>query len=98
MKPCPRCGKEVEDRAGYQEPYDSTCPYCKGHIYCSFCYGLVIEIIPGEYACPNIEGSGLHFGMVGCCAEENERWLREERFEKAKFTLEEYREAVKAWR
>lgn len=95
---CPRCNNDISklpsSNYGENNPH---CPHCGHKIYCFFCGYPKILIKDDKWACPFIEGSGLHFGSHSPDEEENERWLREERFDKAGFTLNEYREVVKSF-
>lgn len=95
---CPSCDGDIT-QPGYDERmHGYKCPSCGHRIYCFFCGYPQIRIKDDKWACPFIEGSGMHFGLYSPTDdEENERWLRENRFGKAGFTLEEYRLAVNAF-
>ena len=95
---CPRCGEPVSFKKQIGMSNDSPkCPSCGHQIHCSFCGHPQIEIKNDKWACPFIDGSPMHFGAHSCCKKENDDWLQNNRFEKAGFTLDEYRISVKEW-
>lgn len=96
---CPSCSEDILEPSRDERISNGyNCPSCGHRVYCWFCGHPQIQIKEGKWACPFIEGSGLHFGLHSPSdAQKNERWLRENRFEKAGFTLDEYRLAVREW-